>query len=236
MGVFISGRAFLSNGQTPNCLIRIPGRFKLKNRADTYEYHLTILGGCILLEFTSDIQVENRDELFVIARHAVDLAILSCVVLEGVGIVYTLEHIGKERGSVVPCQIDRAPTTGLETLQREELFPILMESTVRYALRDFNSGLINREDSPFLFYRSIETIAKAILRKEEKLEPEEWARCHQLLGTTRDDLKTVEEFSTPHRHGNHTAFNGEQQLAMMKETKYFLLKALAYLKTTQNKG
>jgi len=233
MTTYVSGTLRLANGQGPHPLfISVDGAIQVDKA--TMPYQLEILGGHIMLRFPRGFQEEdhNVDELFRFARHIVDNAILSQIALEGVGLSYTLDYCRTRDGKVLILDPDRAPQIDGIALSFGDVLELTgSRAQLRYAIRDFNQGLIDREDCPFFFYRAIEILAKTITNKEE-LDAKDWNDFHGKIGTTRDDMKALEAVNAKHRHGTHSYFTKEEHLIMLRTVKYFMLKSLKHLLQT----
>jgi len=228
MSTVVCGTLRLTNGQAPSIFDDLSGTAKVGN-VDV-AYRCTIFGGHIVVEYTGGLQEEEIDEVFRVTRHLVDNRVLCRVLIEGIGLSYTLEYCRKPPGEIILAAPDQAPQ--VEELEADvKTFFNLMGSKadLRYAIRDFNQGLIDRESCPFLFYRAIETCARVVSGTAGKLTSEAWKGFHSKIGTGRGDMKLLEEFDDKHRHGIHEYFTREQHLSMMWTARHFLLKTVSYL-------
>ncbi|MDE2589110.1 MAG: hypothetical protein KGL95_05545 [Patescibacteria group bacterium] len=231
MATIVVGSLILSNGQSPHIFIEVEGYAVVNN--EKTEYVSKIIGSHIIIEFPNSLKNENEtDDIFRISRHIIDNMILSQTVIVGSGLSYTVEYCKKSNVEMILATPDHAPDDKIKIPDLPDIYQIIGEnSEIRYAIRDFNSGLIDRENCPLYFYRCIESLAKSITKKEDNnLESKDWEQFHSVLETKREDMKTLEEFNPSHRHGSHSFFTKEQHLEMMKETQFFIKKVLNHLK------
>jgi len=185
-------------------------------------------GGNITVRFLDGFADDPVDEIFRLSRHIIDSTILAQVVLKGTGLSYTLSHYRKDN-EVFLATPDQVPTREELRISVDDLIVLMgRKPELRYALLDFNMGLIYREDCPIHFYRSIETLAR-IVTGLDKIDGSVWNDFHAKLGTSRDDLDELYRINISHRHGTHTSFNKDEHRIMMETTKYFLVRTIHFL-------
>lgn len=233
--MIVFGSLRLSNGQKPGFVIEIPLLKGQLEDTSSFSCICKILGGVILVEFTEGFQEEKIivDEVFRITRHIIDNLILSQVAIEGIGVSYTLEFCKIYTGEVIYAQPDLAPQIADIQLNYQDLFELIgRKFEIRYAIRDFNQGLIDRENCPFLFHRAIETLAKVVCNQSE-LSKKDWDKFTNVIGSTSDEVEELlqmkNKISHPHRHGNHIFFTREQHLKMLKTVRVFLSRSIQFL-------
>jgi hypothetical protein len=231
LNAIVTGSISLSNGQIPTTVSwHSEGIAELSGKK--FRFVLNVVDGRIVLEFEKLDETDFRDvdELLRLSRHVVDGAIAERVIAEGIGLVYFLADCRTFEGALVPATPDRAPGSASSAINSQKLQVRLGESDglVRFAFRDFNQGLVDRENCPFLFYRMIETLAKKVTDSDE-LSDSDWTRYHSLIGTRRDEMLRIEGFAGRHRHGSHKNFMRDDHLEMMREAWRFLQKSLEYL-------
>ncbi|MDE1765080.1 MAG: hypothetical protein KGI27_02275 [Thaumarchaeota archaeon] len=233
MGPMVSGSLRLTNGQLPNLFIETEG-FAIVNE-ENIPYRSKLLGSHFIVEFQDPLRNENEvDEIFRVSKHIIDNMILSQVAIEGIGLFYTVEHCRKSNGDMVISIPDQSPKDESSILVFNDVLNIIGKyPDVRYAIRDLNSGLTDRENCPVYFYRCIETLAKFITGKVDEIGEDGWKDFHSRIGTKRDDMKILEGINKAHRHGHHSFFTKEQHLCMMKETRFFIRSVLNYLNTSR---
>jgi hypothetical protein len=239
MNVLVLGSIRLSNGDPP-LSASWAAHGGGKSDTEELEFNLNIVAGRITVEYLKGFQNEgvNVDEVFRTTRHLIDNSVSKNILFEGIGLQYVLEQCRLATGDVVKATPDQAPPTGEETQKFDdiEFYNVLGgDDKLRFAIRDFNAGLLDRENCPLLFYRAIETLAKDVIGKDD-LDSSDWKAYHTQVGTNRENMKLLEELNKRHRHGTHTPFNREQHLEMMKATKYFLLRSTALLVKRKSKA
>jgi hypothetical protein len=103
-----------------------------------------------------------------------------------------------------------------------------MLQDLRWAIRDLNQGLIDRENSPMLFYRCIETLV-CLVTGVKDTDRSAWTRFHAALRTSPADIDLLLKKSKPHRHGSHEWFTGQEHAAMMQAVWTFVSRTIDYL-------
>ncbi|MDE1768319.1 MAG: hypothetical protein KGH62_03040 [Candidatus Micrarchaeota archaeon] len=228
MKTIVVGKCMLSNGKPPMFHIEVNEWIFHLSDSIKLRYNAVILAGHITIEFLDELNYSD-DDIFRISRHIVEAAILTQILKNGTGVTYALESCRKADNSGIFAIPDTIKEPKAIFDENKLVNLIGANISVRWTIRDFNNGLINREDCPFLFYRAIETIAKEIIKKQTKLEKLDWDEFHKQIGTTSNDMKLVWEISREHRHGRHMAFNTDQHIQMMTETKTILIKAIQHI-------
>ena len=157
---------------------------------------------------------------------------LTRTVLEGVGASYSLESYWKEAGFISRILPHQAPSVTTVATKEEEVYDLISgNSQLRYAVRDFNQGLIYSQDCPYLFYRAIETLARLVCGKDDfqGLTRKDWKVFHKRIGTTYDDLKELHTFTKRRHHEPQAHFNKWQHLEMMRIARLFIMRTIEYL-------
>ena len=239
MSTLVYGSLSLSNGQSPHLCIEIPLLKCHSENGSILICQTTIIGKNILVEFIEGFHQEEVvvDEIFRTTRHIIDTLVLSQVAIEGIGLMYTLEFCKTDTGKVIPLVPDCISQIEDVRFEYQELFKLLgSKPQIRYAIRDFNQGLIDRENCPFLFRRAIETLAKFFRNNEnneKKLTGEDWNKFCNQIGVHPEkatDLKEItEQIMHPHRHGDHVFFTQEQHAKMLEIVRLFLSMSLKFL-------
>lgn len=169
------------------------------------------------------------DEIFRSSRHLLDNTVLSRVVTEGIGLLCTLDYCVTSGGGVVPANPDSAPDVDVE-IDRETVTRLVGTiPSLRYAVRDFNQGLLHREDCPIYFYRAIEALAKVVCKREDRLGKRDWKDYHSQIGTTTPDLQRLLDINKKHRHGTRIGFTREDHIQMMRAARLFLARTIQFL-------
>ena len=172
MSTIVVGTVQMSNGQVPNFYNETNGSL-IKNEK-TVNYQVKIINGHIFVEYDDPFQNEDVDEIFRTTRYLLDTTILSVILSEKVGLLCSLESCKLESGEIISAIPDRAPTTEKLVFSQHDLLSFIgKRPRLRYAIRDLNQGLLNREDCPFFFFRAIETLAKEVCDKE-RLVKKDW--------------------------------------------------------------
>ncbi len=237
MSTIISGSLRLSNGQSPSLCIDVP-RIEIPQEDSTqWISSCKILGGSLLIEFIEfteklpekDIPI---DELLRVAKHIVDGLILSQVAVEGIGLSYSLDFYKTCTGEVLSVPFDFISQLESISFRAEDVSNLLgIIPELRYAIRDFNQGLLDRENCPFLFHRTTETLAKLICNREE-LSKKDWDNFYRKLGVNKTEITNLEilemkeKITHPHRHGNHVFFSKEEHLKMLRNVRLILSRTI----------
>jgi len=229
----------LSNGQKPSLYIETPLIKGCLENGNNLTCQCKIIGGNILVEVIEGFQEEKVivDEIFRITRHIVDSLILSQVALEGIGLTYTLEVCKIHTGEVIYAQPDFIPQLEELEFEYQDIFDLISRRfEIRYAIRDFNQGLIDRENCPFLFHRVIETLAKVVCKRSE-LSKADWERFTSAIGSSSDEVEELltmkKEITHPHRHGDRVFFTKEQHFKMLKTVRAFLSRSIKFLSSQE---
>ncbi len=231
MRATVAGSMFLSNGHDTPLHMDADLDARLVGNVQVH-CHFKLMGGHFVCDLDGIPDVMGTEDVLRAARHLMDTVVLSQVVTDRVGIHYTVEYCNIEgRGMVTPTT-DTAPAIpALAFANIQDVFDIVGRhgDSLKYALRDYNQGLLDRENCPILFYRCIETLALLITGADD-INDKTWASFHQALGSDKNELATLMKFTKSHRHGSHAKFELHDHLAMMRETHVFILRALHWLK------
>jgi hypothetical protein len=225
----VSGTLRLPNGELPDYFANKSETVRMATGDLSCEG--TILGGHITVKIEGPQIEVLDDEVLRIAGYIIDNLVLTKTVIEGVGASYTIENYWKDTGFVSRISPDQAPSAETTALEEEKVYDLISQnSQLRYAVRDFNQGLIYCQDCPYLFYRAIETLARLVCGKDgfQNLSKKDWRVFHKKIGTKYDDLKELHDFARRRHHEPQAHFTGHQHLAMMKAARLFLMRTIAY--------
>jgi len=226
----VSGTLRLPNGDLPDYFANKSENVRMATGDLSCEG--TILGGHMTVKVEGP-QLEVLDEeVLRIAGYIIDNLVLTKTVTEGVGASYTVENYWKDTGFVSHISPDQAPPVQAADIAEEKVYDLVSQnSQLRYAVRDFNHGLIHSQDCPYLFYRAIETFARLVCGKDDfqNLSKKDWKTFHKKVGTKYDDLKELHNFARRRHHEPQAHFTGHQHLAMMKAARLFLMRTIEYL-------
>jgi len=219
----------LSNGKKPDISTETSGTIKLEKLE--IEYDCKILKNHIMIELSENIfehMNKNIDNIFVFSKHLINNIILGQVLVYGIGLSYTLETMRTPNGEIIDATIDRIPPiTGItNNIKLQNI--IGRNGLLRFAIRDINQGLNYREDCPFYFYRSIETLV-TVLCGGNDIDKKAWGSFHKMLGTSREDMSVLDKINRGHRHGHHEKFTAEQHIEMLKSVNLFFSKTFKIL-------
>ncbi len=226
----VSGTLRLANGQPPHVpCFQASGRAAAPDGEVTYQ--CTILGGHILVELSGSVLERDQpvDHIVDFVRDLIDALVLTEVAMHGVGMHSTIEYCRKYNGEVSLAGVDRSPHLAVVPADAKGILDLIGPMPrLRWALRDYNQGLVDRKDCPFFFYRAIETFAKVVTNKDD-LSGEDWAEFHSKLGTQRADMTLLEDLSKKHRHGTRPDFSKDQHSTMLETVGRFVTSALKCL-------
>ncbi len=226
----VSGTLRLSNGELPNYFSTLSENVRLVTGDLSCEG--TILGGHIFVKIEGLQEEMLDDEVLRIAGYIMDNLALTQTVTEGVGASYTQENYWKDSGLVLRVMPDQAPAVGAFGYDSRQLFALITRNAqLRYAVRDFNQGLVYSQDCPYLFYRTVETLARFVCQKDDfqSLGKKDWKLFHKRIATTYDDLKELHNFAKRQHHGAYAYFTKNQYLAMVSTARLFLSRTIQYL-------
>jgi len=229
----VSGTLRLSNGQLPNYFASRSEIVRLVTGDLSCEG--TILGGHIFVRIEGLQDDMADDEVLRIAGYVMDNLALTQAVTEGVGASYTIENYWKDAGTVLRVMPEKAPRVEALGHGEKDLSAVIGDhAQLRYAVRDFNQGMVYTQDSPYLFYRSIETLARLVCGKEDfqNIGKREWRAFHRQVGTTHDELKELHNFARRQRHGPHIHFTKSQYTDMTRTARLFLTRTIQFLLET----
>ena len=156
MTTVVSGTLSYSDGSTPDVYYQ-SGDFSFEG-LENGTARLKILGKHILVELRGCFleELPDVDKIFRVAINVVESVILGFPIIYGCGFVYVLEKCRTHNRKLFNRPLDSVSLEEPLTFEINDLVPLVgKNSRLRWALRDFNQGLINREDCPFLFYRAI---------------------------------------------------------------------------------
>lgn len=226
MKATVAGSIFHSNGHDTG--LHMDARL---SGPDGVTCHFKLMGGHFVCDLDGLAEACSTADVLQTSRHLIDTVVLSQVVADRLGLHYTVEYCTIAGRGMVPTAPDVAPALpALAFDHLQEIFDIVGKygDGLKYALRDYNAGLLDRENAPVLFYRCIETLALLVTGRDD-VDDRTWAAFHQALGTSKNDLSALLRFAKSHRHGAHVAFGAKEHVAMMAETHAFILKTLRWL-------
>jgi len=227
----VSGTLRLSNGDLPGYFSSVSERVRLVTGDLSCEG--TILGGHIFVRIEGLQEDMLDDEVLRIAGYIMDNLVLTQAVTEGVGAWYTIENYWKDSGLVLRAVPEKAPPVEALGAGGKDLFTLLNNNAqLRFAVRDFNEGMVYSQDSPYLFYRAVETLARLVCGRDDfqNLTKKDWRLFHRMVGTTYDDLKELHNFARRQRHGPHAYLTRSQCVSMMRAARLFLTRTIQYLR------
>ena len=226
----VSGTMRLSNGELPGYFSSMSESIRLVTGELSCEG--TILGGHVFVRIEGLQEDMLDDEVLRIAGYIMDNLALTQTVTAGVGTSYTIENYWKDAGLVLSVMPENAPPVEDLGHDEKELFGLISDSAqLRYAIRDFNQGMVYCQDSPYLFYRAIETLARLVCEKDDfqNIGKKDWNSFHRQVGTTYDELKELHNFVKRQRNGPNIYFTRSQYIEMMRVTRLFLTKTIQFL-------
>ena len=191
------------------------------------DFSLEILNGSIRLELRGPLSIWENDDLIRIGKRIIGTTVSGLVMENGIGLTFTIESLLRPP-SLFPASVDQAPIASKHVSWSDCLTVSGIFDQFDWALRDFNTGLIDRENCPFFFYRCIESLALAV-SKEEEIGKGAWEKFHAALGTSRSEFPTIMKFGKKHRHGTRLVFKANDHLEMMREVRNILTWTHAYL-------
>jgi len=218
MKSWVSASVSLSNGETPGIVHEASGTVLIDGQ--TVEFVCRLVGGGATVDLHS-LGNLSADDARRVARAVLEHGLLARVIEEGVGLSVTFGWVIREGETAERTSNDHSPAVDVPYSAERVQALMGMAPLFRFAVRDFNSGLLDREDAPLYFYRAIETLAKAVTGLDET-NREVWDEFHRKLGTSRADLAGLERLADLHRHGSHLAFNADEHLEMMATAMRFL--------------
>lgn len=226
MNTIVNAKLILPNGQIP-CI-----KTNLSSQLGEFQYQCRIDVGCIVLEIVNEI---DENIIFPIAKNILDRVVVSLVLTYGAGLICIIENCILCTGEKIDYNLNGAfgasTFKGLDSKASfEVVIDLIMENYQFYlALRDINFGLIDHDECPFFFYRAIESMAKLVCKKEEKLTATNWTCFHEKLKTSKDDLKLLKLKGDSFRHAERNSFDASDHSAMWKTVHLFLTKTINYL-------
>lgn len=216
--VRIIGRLRLANGAAPVFHARSAGQVLIDQRLTPYT--------CVLNEDYAEVSfgVSASDhaelsELVRLAQHVARGAVLHRAFIEGIGIDVQFHQIITDT-EAVRLDID---SLGSRSSVSEQGTGWLMHASpmFRWAAQDVNGGLLDRENAPFLFYRSIESLARLVTRTASG-ENLNWGDAHAVLGTSRSAMLPLERLRQHHAHGDHAYFSKAEHRELCGAVRQFL--------------
>ena len=165
------------------------------------------------------------DDLIRLVKETLESVQLTLSIIYGTGITLEIEQVNKNDGTIIKPQNDY--TNGFNfDIDMDKVFQLIGSCfPLRSAIRDFNYGMIDRENCPLLFYRAIEIIGRMYLDKlqtKDSISNNEWQKVHDRLGTSLEEIKPLWEINKRHRHGDRWNFTREEHLNFMNQTRNFL--------------
>jgi hypothetical protein len=249
MTIDVFANLFLSNGDNPTVSAMVQtddGEIKFSPVSVKFSLKMEIINGLIIVHFTPVSDEHNFwdswDNIFELAKIIIDPIILTRALHLGQGLLYTITLGRAEDGSTFKPNPDTAsePNFDLTTSQQADPIVRLLVNNFRFkfAVRDFNMGLLDRKDCALYFYREIETLAR-IIGGENKEGQAEWDKFFDKIVASEDEkgqLKNKDKDSTIRysadklRHGKAPGQRHPQEWEDMKKTaKSILVKSAKYL-------
>jgi len=226
----VSGTLRLSNGELPSFFSSMSTSVRLLTGDLACEG--TLLGGHIFVRIEGLQQDMLDDEVLRISAHIMENLVLTKTVTEGVGGSYTLENYWKDAALVLRVMPEQAPPVEPLGHGEKELYELISgNAQLRHAIRDYNQGLAYPQDSPYLFYRAIETLARLVCGKEdfEDIGRKDWRTFHGRIGTTYDDLKELHNLVRRQRQVSYAYTTRAQYTDIMSTVRLFLTRTIQYL-------
>jgi len=238
----------LSNGERPttNTTVRLDnGLVKFNFGEVKFSVNLKIMNGTIELNFTplsNDYKFwDNWDNIFELAKIIIDPIVLTSTLHLGQGLIYIINRGSMESADIVTPNIDTAkePQFDLTVSRNAESVAALIASNFRlkFAVRDFNDGLLDRKDCAFYFYREIETLAKLIGEIDGKKT--NWCEFYKNVGASEEEISqlidktkfgTIRYSADKLRHGVAPgSIDRSNWEDMKKVAKALLIKSIKYL-------
>ncbi len=226
---FVSGSVRYGNGQLPDLCFHARGNATVGNR--TIDYKCTILGTHIMVEYPEafSAQPPPAQDIIRFTQQLVESIVLSEVAVGGVGLLPTVEWCRLSTRERVRARVDRAPASEDLRPDQKQLYNLIgSDARLRSALRDFNQGLLDREESPLFFYRAVETLAKVISNRDD-LGESGWNAFHSKLGTQFSDMQLLHGLNRDHRHGTHRDFSDDEHSTILAIARRFVSESLKFL-------
>jgi len=226
----VSGTLRLSSGELPGYFFSSSDSVRLTEGELSCDG--TIIGGHIYVKIDGLQKDMLDDEVLRVAGHIMDNMVLTRAVMEGIGASYSIENYWKEDNLVLHVIPEKAPPVEALGHDEKEVYTLISNNAqLRYAIRDFNQGMVYCQDSPYLFYRAIETMARLTCGKDDfqNLGKRDWRLFHKRIGTTYDDLKELHNFMKRQRHGPYICFKRHQYIGMMGTVRLFFTRTIQYL-------
>ncbi|HEY90470.1 MAG TPA: hypothetical protein G4O07_01430 [Dehalococcoidia bacterium] len=226
----VSGTLRLSNGELPAYFFK--GSDSVRLAEGVLSCDGTIIGGHIYVTIDGLQKEMLDDEVLRVAGYIMDNMVLTRAVMEGIGASYSIENYWKEDNLVLHVIPEKAPSVEALGHEEREVFTLISDNAqLRYAIRDFNQGMVYSQDSPYLFYRAIETMARLTCGKDDfqSFSKRDWRLFHKRIGTSYDDLKELHNFAKRQRHGPHAYITRHQYISMMGTVRLFLTRTIQYM-------
>ena len=224
MSTIVVGNIRMANGMVPSLRTWHEGQIAPTVPDNLFiRYSCSIRNGSFLVEFPEEMPY-HIDDIFTTAMNVINNTVLSIVAEQGIGLSPTIGYCKMQSGEIKPFV--PAAVRPDKTLNGDNIRAMMGSvPAFRDAVADYNRALLHTEDCPFFFYRFIETLARVVCNKgaDDRVAREDWDKFHSKLGTSRSDLAILMELAGKHRHGNRVVFDSEQQQAMMRTARLFML-------------
>jgi hypothetical protein len=249
MTIDVFADLFLSNGEEPkmSAIMRSENvEIKFSSGSVKYNIKLEIINGLIISHFTPIFENhdfwDHWDNIFELTKITIDPIVLTRALHLGQGLLYNIRYGRAENGSIIARNPDTANEPKFDLTSNEQAEPVVRlianNFRLKFALRDFNMGLLDRKDCAFHFYREIETLAR-VIGGENKDDKPEWDIFYEKIGASDDEkdqikdnkkIGTIRYSADKLRHGNAPGSRSPQEWEYMKKTaKSLLLKSIQYL-------
>lgn len=222
--IVVNGSIIMSNGESPEMLMVYTGRTNLLD----CDYVFRIVGEQITIEFNNLPDKPNINEIFRTARQLCEGVILPLIINNGISLSFIIRGCWTKDGEYYPVIPDQ---TDVDKQYDSELLSSLVSRLpyLRYAVRDFNQGLICREDCHFYFYRAIENLARQVTAVRGQLSPEDWNRYHNSIGVLNTEIKLIE--SKTNSQNSTSSLTREEHESMLASVQRYFNRSIYYLIT-----
>jgi hypothetical protein len=252
MTIDVFADLFLSNGEEPKMSAIMQsenGEIKFSSGNVKYGIKLEITNGLIISHFTPIYEGhdfwDHWDNIFELTKITIDPIVLTRALHLGQGLIYNIRYGRAENGSIVMYNPDSANEPKFDLTSSKQADPVIRlianNYRVKFAVRDFNMGLLDRKDSAFYFYREAEALAKVIGGEDDKGDTK-WDEFYSKINASEDEIKqlknktesdTIRYCADRLRHGKAPGSISPETWEIMKRTaKSLLIKSIEYLNLT----